>query len=224
MVNTWLTKTHSDDEPPRQEHLLARGGAQHDPADGEEEAGQQYAHPAPEEPVEEAAQQRGQGGRGHSTWYEHLLPQGAQVQLPLQQEHRPGDHPGVVAEQEAPQGGEGGQDVDEAGRDILLELLAGCPLQFPRGGGGRCWGTGAGGGGGGGGGGALAADAGAGGSLDETPLSSVVHFLPPLAHQVAHTTEVVVMVDLLSRHMASTARDRAAELYLKNNNNKKIKK
>lgn len=128
-----LTEPHADDDPPRQEDLLAGRGAQHDTADGEEEAGQQDAHPAPEEPVEEAAQQGGQGGRGHGARYEHLLPQGAQVQLPLQQEHRPGDHPGVVAEQEPPQGGERGQDVDEAGRDILLELLTRSPLQVPGG-------------------------------------------------------------------------------------------
>lgn len=54
----------------------------------------------------------------------------------------------------------------------------------------------------------MAVDAGAGRSLDETPLSSVAHFLPALAHQVAHTTEAVVMVQLLSRHMGNTARDR----------------
>lgn len=60
----------------------------------------------------------------------------------------------------------------------------------------------------------MAADAGAGRSLDETPLSSIVHFLPPLAHQVAHTTEVVVMVELLSRHMEDTTQDRAAVLFV----------
>lgn len=207
---TRLTKSHSDDQPPCQENLFARGGAQHNPPHGEEEAGQQYAHPAPEESVEEAAQQGGQGGRGHSTWNEHFLPQGGQLQLPLQQEHRPRDYPGVVAKQEPPQGGEGGQDVDEAGCAILLELLTGGPLQVPGGGsgGGGWWGgwcrrgTGV----GSRGGGALTVDAGAGRSLDETPLPSVVHFLPPLAHQVAHTPEIVVMVALLSRHMETQHR------------------
>lgn len=123
-----LTKPNSNSEPPCQENLLARGGAKHDPPEGEEEARQQYTHSAPEEPIEEASQQGRQGGRGHSTWYEHLLPQGAQLQLPFQQEHRPGDHPGVIAKEEPPLGREGDQDVDEAGRDILLELLARSPL------------------------------------------------------------------------------------------------
>ena len=211
--NTCLTKPHSDDQPPRQQDLLAWGGAQHDPPDGEEEAGQQDAHPAPEEPVQEAPQQGRQGGRGHSTRYEQLLPQGAQLHLPLQQQHGSGDHPGVVAEHEAPQGGERGQEVDETRRDILRELLAGSPLQVPggrRGQGGR---TGGGTGGGSrGGGGALAAEAGAGRSLDETPLPSVAHFLPPLAHPVAHTTQIVVMVGLLSRHMGNTTQHRTGLL------------
>lgn len=78
------TEPQSNDEPTRQEHLFTGSAAKDDPPDGEEEAGEQYAHSAPEHPVEKAAQQGGEGGCGHSTWYEHLLPQGAQVQLPLQ--------------------------------------------------------------------------------------------------------------------------------------------
>lgn len=168
-----LTDAQPHHHASRQQRLLVAGGGQHAGARREEAAGQQDAGPPAAQPVQDAAGQGGQGGGAHRAGDEQLLPERVQVELPLEEEQRPRHHAGVVAEEEAPQGGEDRHHVDEAGGLVLLELAPRRPLQL-------CARR-------------RAVEAGAGLGGDEAPLArrraragGPVRLPPPLfAHQVA---------------------------------------
>lgn len=112
-----LTYPQAHGDPAHQEHLLGGGQTQDHAADAEDEAGDEDADAASQPAVEEAPAQGGDGGGPDGAGHQQLLPQVVQVHLLLQGQHRSGHHPGVIAEEEPPQGGEEGQHVDEAGGD-----------------------------------------------------------------------------------------------------------
>lgn len=111
-----ITYAQANDDSAHQEGLLAGGQAQDDAPDAEDETGRQDADPAPQPAVESAAAQGGESRGAHGAGNQQLLPQLVQVHLPLQEQHRTGHHARVVTEEEATQGGEEGQHVDEARR------------------------------------------------------------------------------------------------------------
>lgn len=125
-----LTDAQSHHHAAPQQRLLVAGGRQHAGPGREEAAGQQDAGPAAAQPVEDAAGQSGQRSGAHRAGDQQLLPQRVQVQLPLEEQQGPRHHAGVVAEEEAPEGGEYGHHVDEAGRLVPLELPPRRPLQL----------------------------------------------------------------------------------------------
>lgn len=126
-----LTDAKSYDQAAGEQGLLAVRRSQHRGAGGEERAGQQDGGPAAEDAVEGAAGQRRDGGRPHRAGHQQLLPQRVQAELPLEQQHGPRHHPGVIAEQEAAQRGEDRHHVHEGGGLVLLELLPRRALQVP---------------------------------------------------------------------------------------------
>lgn len=117
---TSLTYAQTHYDSAHEEHHLVRCHAQHDASDAEDETGYEDADPASQPPIQGSSTQgrerRGPDGAGD----QQLLPQGIQPHLLLQQQHGPGDHPGVVAEEEASQGTEERQHVDEPRRGCIL--------------------------------------------------------------------------------------------------------
>lgn len=108
-----LTDAQTHCDATNKEDHFALGDTHNNPTATEDEAGDEDANPAPQPPVQEApaegGERRGSDGAGH----QQLLPQGAQVHLLLQEQHRSGDHPRVIPEEESTQGREKRQQVDE---------------------------------------------------------------------------------------------------------------
>lgn len=126
-----LTDAKPYDQASGEQGLLAVRCGQHRGAGGEEGTGQQDGGSAAEDAVEGPASQRRDGGRPHRAGHQQLLPQRVQAELPLEQQHGPRHHPGVIAEQEAAQRGEDRHHVHEGGGLVLLELLPRRALQVP---------------------------------------------------------------------------------------------
>lgn len=126
-----LTDAEPHDQAAGEQRLLVVGRGQHRGPGREEGTGQQDGGAAAEDAVEGPAGQRRDGGRPHGAGHEQLLPQRVQAELPLEQQHGPRHHAGVIAEQEAAQRGEDGHHVHEGGGLVLLELPPRRALQVP---------------------------------------------------------------------------------------------
>lgn len=120
--NVAFTYAQANDDSAHEQRLLVRGQAEDHTTDAEDETGHQDADFAPPPAVQCAAAQGGERRGAHGAGDHQLLPQVVQVHLLLQEQHRAGHHARVVPEEEPSQGGEEGQDVDEArgGGDFRL--------------------------------------------------------------------------------------------------------
>ena len=139
-----LTDPNADDNSASQEHLLARGH-RHDHSARSEDERSNHDGFLPAEKVAHEAGQQGENSSGpDGSGHDDLMPDRAEVEVGLDQQHGARHDARVVAEEQSADGGEAGQHVHEGPVAPVLVLTRG---HYVRLGGGRAppvWGLAAG--------------------------------------------------------------------------------